>query len=117
VGPTRRGSHLRVRRHRRDHYASPDSTFDGPNGQYEMFAMGPGGHLVRHRKFDGEHLCPAGAARLGQLVYTAFRTPLGLGPPARNWQSGSRRQDPVYMMSTAYDARTLKLTSSVCPPA
>jgi hypothetical protein len=99
------------------HWVSSDATFDGPNGHYAMFLPGAGGHLERLRKVDGQHLCPAGAARLGQLVYGTLRTPLDLSAPARNWQSGSWRQDPVYTMSTAYNARTLKLTTNVCPPA
>jgi len=97
------------------HWVSSDSTFDGPNGQYEMFGAGPGGRRVRLRKVDGQHLCPGGAARLGQLVYDTLRTPLDLGPPAKNWQAGSWRQASVYTNSTAYNARTLKLTTNVCP--
>ena len=98
------------------HFASPDATFDGPNGRYAMFLPGPTGRLVRVRKVDGQHLCPAGAARLGQLVYDTLRTPLDLAPPSRTWQLGSWRQAAVYTHSTAYNAKTLKLTTNVCPP-
>jgi hypothetical protein len=98
------------------HWVSSDPTFDGPNGQYEMFGPEPGGKRVRLRKVDGQHLCPGGAARLGQLVYDTLRTPLHLGPAAKNWPAGSWRQASVYTMSTAYNARTLKLTTNVCPP-
>ena len=98
------------------HFASPDATFDGPNGRYAMFLPGPTGRLVRVRKVDGQHLCPGGAARLGQLVYDTLHTPLDLAPPSRTWQLGSWRQAPVYTHSTAYNAKTLKLTTNVCPP-
>jgi hypothetical protein len=99
------------------HWVSSDSTFDGPNGQYEMFGPAPGSHgPVRLRKVDGQHLCPDGAARLGQLVYDTLRVPLRLRAPAKDWRSGSWRDASVYTMSTAYNARTLKLTTNVCPP-
>ncbi len=102
--------------HPQVHYVSADATFDGPNGQYAMFLPGANGRLVRVRKVDGQHLCPDGAARLGQLVYDTLRQPLALPAPARRWQSGAWRQDPVYTQSTSYDAKTLKLTKNVCPP-
>lgn len=97
------------------HYAMPDATFDGPDGQWAMFLPGPKGRSVRIRKVDGQHLCPDGAARLGGLVYETLKAPLRLPPPGRAWQSGSWRNDAVYTASTAYDMRTLKLTSNVCP--
>ncbi len=102
--------------HPQVHYVSADATFDGANGQYAMFLPGTTGRLVRVRKVDGQHLCPDGAARLGQLVYDTLRQPLALPAPARAWQSGAWRQDPVYTQSTSYDAKTLKLTKNVCPP-
>jgi len=98
------------------HFVSPDSTFDGPNGQYATFLPGPNGRLVRIRKVDGQHLCPDGAARLGQLVYDTLQKPLDLAPPSKHWPSGSWRQAAVYTHSTAYNAVTLHLTSNVCPP-
>jgi hypothetical protein len=101
--------------HPQVHYVSADATFDGTNGQYAMFLPGPHGNVVRIRKVDGQHLCPDGAARLGQLVYDTLRGPLALPAPGRSWQSGSWRQDAVYTQSTSYDAKTLKLTKNVCP--
>jgi hypothetical protein len=103
-------------KHPQVHYVSSDSTFDGPNGRYAMFLPGPSGRLVRVRKVDGQHLCPDGAARLGQLVYDTLRQPLALPAPERTWQSGAWRQDAVYTKSTSYNAKTLKLTKNVCPP-
>jgi hypothetical protein len=102
-------------KHPQVHYVSSDSTFDGPNGRYAMFLPGPAGHLVRVRKVDGQHLCPDGAARLGQLVYDTLRRPLALPAPAPTWQSGPWRHDAVYTQATAYDAKTLKLTKNSCP--
>jgi hypothetical protein len=98
------------------HYVSADPTFDGTDGQYAMFLPGLTGRLVRVRKVDGQHLCPDGAARLGQLVYDTLHRPLALPAPAHKWQSGAWRQDGVYTQSTSYDAKTLKLTRNVCPP-
>src|SRR5262249_39063563 len=40
----------------------------GPGGGYAPVQPGPGGVEVRVMKPDGEHLCPAGAARLGAAV-------------------------------------------------
>jgi hypothetical protein len=98
------------------HYTIPDPTFDGPDGKYAMFLPDAAGKLVRIRKVDGEHLCPDGAARLGQLVYDTLRRALRLPPPAKHWQNGAWRRDALYTASNAYDARTLHLTTDVCPP-
>jgi hypothetical protein len=103
-------------KHPQVHFVSADSTFEGSDGQYAMFLPGSTSRLVRVRKVDGQHLCPDGAARLGQLVYDTLRRPLALPAPGRNWQSGAWRHDAVYTQSTSYDAKTLKLTKNVCPP-
>lgn len=102
-------------------FVDPDPIFAGTDGSYLAFLPGPDGTPVRIRKVDGAHLCPDGAALLGLTIVDALRGPLDL--PARrprldgDWARGRWRKDPVYTESTAFDARTLELTSDVCPAA
>lgn len=102
-------------------YVDPDPVFAGPDGAVAVFLTRPDGTPVRIRKVDGAHLCPDGAALLGLTVVDALRDPLDLpsGRPRPDgaWTRGTWREDPVYTESESFDARTLELTSDVCPPA
>ncbi|MFO7590754.1 MAG: hypothetical protein R6X23_07630 [Acidimicrobiia bacterium] len=106
---------------RRVVYLDPDPVFAGADGVSAEILPGPDGTPVRIRKVDGTHLCPDGAALLGLMVVDALRGPLGLSSarplPDGAWVRGRWRKDPVYTESDAFDARTLELTSDVCPPA
>ena len=59
------------------------------NGQYSTWLPGPGGAWSRARKTDNFHLCPTGAAALGQATLTQLTPVLNLPPPAASWWSGS----------------------------
>jgi peptidoglycan/LPS O-acetylase OafA/YrhL len=67
-----------------------------PHGRFLTWMRTPGGSWVRARKVDGTHVCPYGAAALGQLVTTDLTPVLGLAPPRSGWQDGSWRLDPRY---------------------
>ena len=100
-------------------YVDPDPIFAGSDGVYDAFLNGPDGTPVRIRKVDGAHLCPDGAALLGLTIVDALRGPLDLRSdrprPDGAWVRGDWRQDRVYTESTSFDARTLEVTSDVCP--
>ena len=70
---------------------------------------------------DGAHLCPDGAALLGLTIIDALRDRFDLPAhrprPNGAWVHGTWREDPVYTVSKSFDARTLELTSDVCPPS
>ena len=54
------------------------------------------GRLVRVRKRDDVHFCPAGAARVGELVLRALGPTYALPPAAPDWEGGAWRLDPRY---------------------
>ncbi len=66
------------------------------NGQYSAWLPGPGGVLSRARKTDNFHLCPTGAARLGEAVLDQLTPMLGLPSPAASWWTGSWTKDRTY---------------------
>ncbi len=67
-----------------------------PGGRFLTWTETPSGSLVRIRQLDNVHLCPFGAAELGQLVVGDMQSMLGLGPPASGWQIGPWTADPRY---------------------
>ncbi|HEX6475670.1 MAG TPA: hypothetical protein VF005_00225, partial [Acidimicrobiales bacterium] len=66
------------------------------NGQYSTWLPGPTGVLSRARKTDDFHLCPTGAAALGQATLTRLTPVLDLPPPAAGWWSGSWTKSSTY---------------------
>ena len=54
------------------------------------------GVKLRIRKFDGAHICPAGAAVIGMVVYQAIGERFVLGPQRANWRSDDWHNDPRY---------------------
>jgi peptidoglycan/LPS O-acetylase OafA/YrhL len=76
-------------------YLSTGQLF-APGGRYFAWFRTPAGSWVRARKIDGTHMCPYGAAELGQLVVNDLTRSLGLGPPRAGWQFGNWTKDPRY---------------------
>jgi peptidoglycan/LPS O-acetylase OafA/YrhL len=66
------------------------------NGQYSTWLPGPTGVWSRARKTDNFHLCPTGAAALGQATLTQLTPVLDLPPPAASWWSGSWTKNSTY---------------------
>jgi hypothetical protein len=65
-------------------------------GGYAAFLPDSTGRLVRVRKRDDVHFCPAGAAQVGELVLRALSPVYALPPAAPGWRSGSWSLDPRY---------------------
>jgi hypothetical protein len=65
-------------------------------GQYSAWLPGPGGVESRARKTDNFHLCPTGAARLGQALVDGLTPTLNLPNAAPGWWTGSWTKDPTY---------------------
>jgi peptidoglycan/LPS O-acetylase OafA/YrhL len=76
-------------------YLSTNQLF-APGGRFFDWLRAPGGSWVRVRKIDNTHMCPFGAAELGQLVVNDIGPVLHLGTPAVGWQFGSWTTDPRY---------------------
>jgi hypothetical protein len=66
------------------------------NGQYSTWLPGPAGAWSRARKTDNFHVCPTGAAALGQATLTQLTPVLNLPPPAAGWWSGSWTRNQTY---------------------
>jgi peptidoglycan/LPS O-acetylase OafA/YrhL len=67
------------------------------HGHYATWMpVGLGGAWLRVRKIDNTHMCPAGAARLGQATLDQLTPMLGLPPPAPGWWAGAWNHDPLY---------------------
>ena len=66
------------------------------NGQYSTWLPGPGGTWSRARKTDNFHVCPTGAAALGQATVTQLTPVFNLPPPAGSWWSGSWTKNQTY---------------------
>jgi peptidoglycan/LPS O-acetylase OafA/YrhL len=59
-----------------------------PGGRYTEYLAGPDGERERVRKLDGTHLCPAGAARLGDAVVAILGAGGALDAPDPEWRAG-----------------------------
>ena len=66
------------------------------NGQYATWLPGPGGAWTRARKVDNFHICPTGAAALGDAVLSQLSPVLGLPPATPGWWSGSWTRNSTY---------------------
>jgi uncharacterized protein len=78
----------------------------GPHGGYAAVQPAIDGGKVRVMKPDGEHLCPDGAARIGDAVAGRVGPVFGLGP-ADGWEAGDWRHDQRYSWAPG----------GGCPPA
>jgi len=76
-------------------YVSTSQLF-APGGRFLTWFRTADGDWVRARKVDNAHMCPLGAAELGQLVVNDLKTPLGLGSPRPGWQYGAWTTEPRY---------------------
>jgi hypothetical protein len=66
------------------------------NGQYSTWLPGPGGVWSRARKTDNFHVCPTGAAAMGQAVLDQLSPVLGLPPAMPGWWTGSWTRNSTY---------------------
>jgi hypothetical protein len=66
------------------------------NGQYSTWLPGPGGAWSRARKTDNFHVCPTGAAAMGQAVLDQLSPVLGLPPAMPGWWTGSWTRNSTY---------------------
>ena len=60
-----------------------------PGGRYMTWMRTASGRWIRARKLDDTHMCPYGAALLGQAVLGALQHPLSLGAPRAGWDTGA----------------------------
>ncbi|MGH7358957.1 MAG: GDSL-type esterase/lipase family protein [Candidatus Rokuibacteriota bacterium] len=97
-------------------YLSPEPIFANAAGQYTDFLPDPEGVLARIRKVDGTHICPEGAARLGDAVRVALGDTWELPDPDPTWWFGPWRNDALYTDSNVYEYPSGVLTTNVCPP-
>jgi hypothetical protein len=81
-------------------YLDSGEALGDPAGGYTRFRIGLDGVPVQVRKVRGgradNHLCPGGAALLGDLVLAALRTTLDIGEPSDRWWEGDWTGDPRY---------------------
>ncbi len=67
------------------------------HGHYATWMpVGLGGTWLRVRKIDNVHMCPAGAARLGQSVLDQLTPSFGLPAAAPGWWAGAWNHDPRF---------------------
>jgi len=71
-----------------------------PGGGFTRFRVGLGGTVVQVRKVrggrDDGHLCPGGAALLGDLVLGAVRAAHDIGDPSERWWEDAWTSDARY---------------------
>jgi len=76
-------------------YIDPDPAVS-PEGEFVPYLEGPTGEEERVRKVDGVHLCPAGAARVGESVLGALTPQYRLAAPDPTWRGGDWALDARY---------------------
>lgn len=81
-------------------YVSTESVLGGATGRFSRFLPGLDGSTAQVRKVregrDDGHLCPAGAALIGDSVYTAVGGLYPLPARADRWWSAEWTDDPRY---------------------
>jgi peptidoglycan/LPS O-acetylase OafA/YrhL len=78
-------------------YLDTGPTLSMPDGSFSAFLPDPTtGAMVRARKHDNTHFCPAGAERMGRLVLGALTPVFTLPAPSPAWTAGGWRADPRY---------------------
>ena len=82
------------------HYLDTGLALGGPGGGFTRFRIGLGGRVVQVRKVrggrDDGHLCPGGAALLGDLVLGAVRAAHDIGDPSERWWEDAWTSDARY---------------------
>ncbi|MGH9046376.1 MAG: hypothetical protein ACRDVW_03575 [Acidimicrobiales bacterium] len=76
-------------------YLSTSQVF-APGGRFLTWTRSVTGKWVRIRQLDNAHLCPYGAAEMGQLVIDDLQPMLGLPTPQPGWQDGSWSGDEQF---------------------
>lgn len=76
-------------------YMTTASLF-APGGKFMVWMKTPSGQWLRARKVDDIHVCPYGAAELGDFIESNLAPSLGLGSMAPGWQDGAWTHDPRY---------------------
>jgi hypothetical protein len=74
----------------------PTAQVFAPGGVFLTWAKTPEGPWVRVRQVDNTHLCPYGAAEMGQLVADDLEQVLGIPAPAPGWQDSGWANDLRY---------------------
>jgi|TARA_B100001146_G_scaffold83717_1_gene74397 hypothetical protein len=81
-------------------YLDSGQALGGPDGGFTRFRIGLAGLPVQVRKVregrDDGHLCPGGAALLGDLVLAALRATLEVAESAEGWWKGDWTGDARY---------------------
>lgn len=81
-------------------YLDSGQALGGPDGGFTRFRIGLAGLPVQVRKVrggrDDGHLCPGGAALLGDLVLAALRTTLDVAESSERWWKGDWTGDARY---------------------
>jgi len=81
-------------------YLDTGLALGGPGGGFARFRVGLGGTVVQVRKVRGGwndgHLCPGGAALLGDLVLGALRADHDIGDPSERWWEDAWTSDARY---------------------
>jgi uncharacterized protein len=99
-------------------YLELDDEFTGPDGRFSYYVPGPDGTLARARKDDGLHMCPDGAALIGEAVVGVAGAWWTLPPIDVSYRSGPWRTEVRYDSpagSCAVDPAVL--AGEVDPPA
>jgi peptidoglycan/LPS O-acetylase OafA/YrhL len=86
-----------ARRHPRDvAYLSTAPALSLPDGTFSAFLPDATGTMVRARKRDNTHFCPAGSELMGRLVLGALTPVYALPAPAPSWAAGAWRGEARY---------------------
>ncbi len=82
------------------HYLDTDLILGGPEGNFQRFLENVEGEISQIRKVrdgsDDGHLCSAGAALIGEIVYEKLLNFVSLPERATDWWSGEWTKDPRY---------------------
>ena len=82
------------------HYLDTDLILGGPQGDFQRFLNNVEGEISQIRKVrdgrDDGHLCPAGAALIGEIVYEKLLNLVFLPERAIDWWSGEWTRDRRY---------------------
>ena len=82
------------------HYLDTDLILGGPQGDFQRFLNNVEGEISQIRKVrdgrDDGHLCPAGAALIGEIVYEKLLDFVSLPDRAIDWWSGEWIEDGRY---------------------
>jgi lysophospholipase L1-like esterase len=111
---------LRTAAHDRDGRADfvlLDDEFSDDLGRFEFYVTGPDGSLVRARKADGLHICPDGAAIIGEAVVDAVTGWWALPPVDVAYRGGPWRLDSRYdYPADSCDVDPAVISGEVPPP-